>query len=51
MNTPHPLDHRYDSEYVSGCRLEGLAGSMVVAPGVKVIPTAGHTPGGQSVVV
>jgi glyoxylase-like metal-dependent hydrolase (beta-lactamase superfamily II) len=51
MNSPHPLDHRYDSEYVDGCDLVGLRGRAVVAPGVTVIPTPGHTPGGQSVVV
>lgn len=49
--SPHRLDHRYDPEYLAGARMVLLDGEAEVAPGLKVIPTPGHTPGGQSVVV
>lgn len=48
---PHPLDHRYDADYLEGADIVALDGEAEVAPGVRVIPTPGHTPGGQSVVV
>lgn len=51
MKAPHPLDHRYDSEYLEGCAVRGLSGPAELAPGVRVLPTPGHTSGGQSVVV
>jgi glyoxylase-like metal-dependent hydrolase (beta-lactamase superfamily II) len=51
MRHPHPLDHRYDSEYLEGCDLVALEGPYEVMPGVLALPTPGHTPGGQSVVV
>jgi glyoxylase-like metal-dependent hydrolase (beta-lactamase superfamily II) len=51
MNNPHPLDHRYDSEYLEGCDVEALEGDAQILPGLKVLATPGHTPGGQSVVV
>lgn len=48
---PHPLDHRYDADYLKGCDIVELEGDTEVFPGVRVIFTPGHTPGGQSVVV
>ncbi|MBA4358168.1 MAG: MBL fold metallo-hydrolase [Desulfovibrio sp.] len=51
MHEPHPLDHRYDAEYLEGVQVASLSGSAQLAPGVGVIPTPGHTPGGQSVLV
>jgi glyoxylase-like metal-dependent hydrolase (beta-lactamase superfamily II) len=51
MRAPHPLDHRYDPEYLEGCDLVALDGPAEILPGVRVVPTPGHTPGGQSVVV
>ncbi|ADK85563.1 beta-lactamase domain protein [Desulfarculus baarsii DSM 2075] len=48
---PHPLDHRYDADYLEGCAIVELDGPAEVAPGVSVLPTPGHSPGGQSVVV
>ncbi len=51
MRDPHPLDHRYDADFLEGCDLRAVEGEQEIAPGVRVIPTPGHTPGGQSVVV
>ncbi len=51
MANPHPLDHRYDAEYLEGAQVRGLAGNTQIAPGIEVIFTPGHTPGGQSVLV
>ncbi len=51
MREPHPLDHRYDADYLEGCDLVELEGDAEIVPGVRVVFTPGHTPGGQSVVV
>ncbi|MFH2128394.1 MAG: N-acyl homoserine lactonase family protein, partial [Pseudomonadota bacterium] len=51
MRTPHPLDHRYDSMYLDDCDVQALNGDAEIAPGLSVIATPGHTPGGQSVIV
>ncbi len=51
MRDPHPLDHRYDADYLEGCQVEALEGDAEITPGVRVIFTPGHTPGGQSVIV
>lgn len=51
MRNPHPLDHRYDADYLEGLPVEPLDGEAEVAPGIRVVLTPGHTPGGQSVIV
>lgn len=51
MREPHPLDHRYDSMYLDDCDVEELNGDTEIAPGLSVISTPGHSPGGQSVIV
>jgi glyoxylase-like metal-dependent hydrolase (beta-lactamase superfamily II) len=51
MRQPHPLDHRYDPDYLEGSELVELEGDAEIVPGVSVLFTPGHTPGGQSVVV
>ena len=48
---PHPLDHRFDAELLEGVRLTELDGDAEIEPGLRVISTPGHTPGGQSVVI
>ncbi len=51
MREPHSLDHRYDADYLEGVNLVELEGDAEIVPGVRVIFTPGHSPGGQSVVV
>ncbi len=51
MRDPHPLDHRYDADYLEGCDVKALEGEEEILPGIRVIPSPGHTPGGQSVIV
>jgi glyoxylase-like metal-dependent hydrolase (beta-lactamase superfamily II) len=51
MRDPHPLDHRYDSMYLDDCDIEALNGDAEIVPGVNVVFTPGHSPGGQSVIV
>jgi len=48
---PHPLDHRYFPDLLEGLDLEIIEGDLEIEPGIEVILTPGHTPGGQSVAV
>jgi glyoxylase-like metal-dependent hydrolase (beta-lactamase superfamily II) len=49
MDHPHPIDGRYAPELMEGLDIEALDGEAEPAPGLKLIPSPGHTPGGQSV--
>ena len=48
---PHPIDHRYFPELLEGLNLEIIEGDHEVLPGIELLFTPGHTPGGQSVAV
>jgi glyoxylase-like metal-dependent hydrolase (beta-lactamase superfamily II) len=48
---PHPLDHRYFPDLIAEMHPELVEGDAVVEPGLEVILTPGHSPGGQSVLV
>ncbi len=48
---PHPLDHRYFADLVEDLDLELIEGDAEIEPGLELILTPGHTPGGQSVAV
>jgi len=48
---PHPLDHRYFPELLEGLDLELVEGDLEIEPGIDLLFTPGHTPGGQSVAV
>ncbi|MEE9529890.1 MAG: N-acyl homoserine lactonase family protein [Syntrophobacteria bacterium] len=48
---PHPLDHRYYSDLLDESEVVPVEGDTEIVPGVRVVLTPGHTPGGQSVVV
>jgi len=47
---PHIIDaHFYDSKYFKDIDLEVIEGQKTILPGLQVILTPGHSPGGQSV--
>lgn len=48
---PHPLDHRYFADLLEDVSFETVSGDTELAPGLEVLFTPGHTPGGQSVAV
>jgi N-acyl homoserine lactone hydrolase len=51
FNKPHPLDHRYYSDLLDESELVLVEGDTEIVPGIRVVLTPGHTPGGQSVAV
>ena len=51
FNHPHPLDHRYYPDILEGVEVSAIDGDREILPGIQVVLTPGHTPGGQSVVV
>jgi glyoxylase-like metal-dependent hydrolase (beta-lactamase superfamily II) len=48
---PHPIDHRYYSDLLDDSEVVTVEGDAEIVPGIRVILTPGHTPGGQSVAV
>ena len=49
---PHPLDAGvYRKEFLEGVNFHLLDGEVELMPGIRLVPTPGHTPGGQSVVI
>ncbi len=46
---PHPLDYRYEPDYLEGLKLKPVEGDKEVLPGLSLFFTPGHTPGSQSV--
>jgi glyoxylase-like metal-dependent hydrolase (beta-lactamase superfamily II) len=47
---PHPIDAvLYDQSYFNGLNWEVIDGDKEVVPGISVLLTPGHSPGGQSV--
>jgi glyoxylase-like metal-dependent hydrolase (beta-lactamase superfamily II) len=51
FNAPHPLDHRYYPDLLDDVDVIPLDGDQEILPGIQVLLTPGHTPGGQSVAV
>ena len=51
FKSPHPLDHRYYSDLLDDSEVVTVEGDAEIVPGIRVILTPGHTPGGQSVAV
>jgi N-acyl homoserine lactone hydrolase len=51
FKNPHPIDHRYYADLLDNCDVITLEGDAEIVPGVRVLLTPGHTPGGQSVAV
>ena len=51
LKSPHPLDHRYYSDLLDESEVVAVEGDAEIVPGIRVVSTPGHTPGGQSVAV
>jgi len=51
FNNPHPLDHRYYPDLLEDVDVVTLDGDQEIVPGIRVLLTPGHTPGGQSVAI
>jgi glyoxylase-like metal-dependent hydrolase (beta-lactamase superfamily II) len=51
FKAPHPIDHRYYSDLLDESEVVTVEGDGEIVPGVRVLFTSGHTPGGQSVAV
>lgn len=55
IHNPHPLDFRYLEDYILDIEENGqirtLTGDSEICPGISVLHTPAHTPGGLSVVV
>ena len=49
---PHPICAvPYDSTLLEGLKFQPVRGEVEVFDGIKLLPTPGHTPGGQSVAI
>ena len=46
---PHPLDYRYEPDFIEKLDLQPLNGDLELFPGFELIFTPGHTPGSQTV--
>lgn len=46
---PHPLDYRYEPEFIAGLNLTAIDGDREVLAGLEIYFTPGHTPGSQTV--
>lgn len=51
FTNPHPVDHRYFPDLLDEVEVVLVEGDQEIVPGISVLLTPGHTPGGQSVVV
>ncbi len=49
--SPHPLDYRYEPDFIKGIVIEPLDGDKQIVPGISLLLTPGHTPGSQTVVI
>lgn len=55
IHNPHPLDFRYNEDFISEIEEKGqivqLKEDTEVLPGIKMIHTPAHTPGGMSILI
>jgi glyoxylase-like metal-dependent hydrolase (beta-lactamase superfamily II) len=48
---PHPIDHRYYPDLLDDVEVVTVDGEAQIVEGIRVVPSPGHTPGTQSVLV
>lgn len=55
IHNPHPLDFRYVEDYIldveENNQIQTVSSDMEICPGIRVMHTPAHTPGGLSVMV
>jgi N-acyl homoserine lactone hydrolase len=55
LHDPHPLDYRYLEDFITDVEENGqirtVSGDTTICPGIRVLHTPAHTPGGLSVAV
>ena len=50
-NSPHPLDHRYDTYFIEDIDFIPVEDGAEIVPDIRVLHSPGHSPGGLSVVI
>ena len=50
-HSPHPIDHRYDSYFIEDIEFINVEDGAEIVPGIRVLHSPGHSPGGLSVVI
>lgn len=50
-NSPHPIDHRYDTWFIEEISFETVEDDQEIVPGIRVLHSPGHSPGGLSVCI
>jgi glyoxylase-like metal-dependent hydrolase (beta-lactamase superfamily II) len=48
---PHPIDHRYYPDLLDDVEVVTVDGEAEIIDGIQVVPSPGHTPGTQSVLI
>jgi glyoxylase-like metal-dependent hydrolase (beta-lactamase superfamily II) len=51
FENPHPLDHRYYPDLLDDVEVVTVDGEAEIVNGIQVVPSPGHTPGTQSVLI
>lgn len=46
---PHPLDYRYEPDFIDNLNVKAVDGDLTIMPGIELLLTPGHTPGSQTV--
>ena len=46
---PHPIDYRYEPDFIKVLNLKPVDGNQEILPGLEIFFTPGHTPGSQTV--
>lgn len=48
-DNPHPMDYRYEPDFIESLNVTPVDGDLELMPGIELMLTPGHTPGSQTV--